>query len=66
MLLAGGTDAQFLRRIEDGPVTVDQWQIEKLALVDRPSTYLLVCSGRPGGVPREAVGPVPSNSTSGV
>ena len=33
MLLAGGTEAQFLRSIEDGPVTVDQWQIEKLALV---------------------------------
>ena len=65
MLLAGGTEAQFLRRIEDGPVTVDQWQIEKLALVAGRQHYLLVCSGRAGGVPREAVGQVPSNSTSG-
>jgi hypothetical protein len=33
MLLAGESDAEFLKRIEDAPVTVDQWQIEKLALV---------------------------------
>ena len=33
MLLAGGPDTQFLRRIEDTPVKVDQWQLEKLALV---------------------------------
>ena len=33
MLLAGQTDAEFLRGIEGTPVIVDQWQIEKLALV---------------------------------
>ena len=33
MLLAGGSDADFLKRIEGAPVTVDQWQIEKLAMV---------------------------------
>jgi nickel-dependent lactate racemase len=29
------TDAEFLRAIEDAPVTIDQWQLEKLALVTR-------------------------------
>jgi nickel-dependent lactate racemase len=32
MVLDGGTDAEFLERIEYAPVTVDQWQLEKLAL----------------------------------
>jgi nickel-dependent lactate racemase len=33
MLRAGLTDAEFLRSLEGRPVTVDQWQLEKLALV---------------------------------
>jgi nickel-dependent lactate racemase len=33
MLLEGKSDREFLDQIADGPVTVDQWQLEKLALV---------------------------------
>src|SRR5215831_3409043 len=33
MLRSGLSDAAFLERIKDAPVTVDQWQLEKLALV---------------------------------
>ena len=33
MIMAKMTDAQFLKHIEGRPVTVDQWQLEKLALV---------------------------------
>jgi len=33
MLRAGLSDAEFLRKIQGAPVTVDQWQLEKLALV---------------------------------
>ena len=33
MVLAGESDAGFLSRIESTPVAIDQWQLEKLALV---------------------------------
>ena len=33
MLAEGSPDHLFMKRIEAGPVTVDQWQLEKLALV---------------------------------
>jgi len=33
MLQGGMSDAEFLRHIQGVPVTVDQWQLEKLALV---------------------------------
>jgi nickel-dependent lactate racemase len=33
MLLEGKTDREFLHHIANNPVTVDQWQLEKLALV---------------------------------
>lgn len=33
MLRAGLTDAEFLESIQGAPVTVDQWQLEKLAMV---------------------------------
>ncbi len=33
MLRAGLSDAEFLERIKGAPVTVDQWQLEKLAMV---------------------------------
>jgi nickel-dependent lactate racemase len=32
MVLEAGTDVEFLRRIENIPATIDQWQLEKLAL----------------------------------
>ena len=33
MVLAGTPDTEFLAKIEDAPVIVDQWQLEKLALI---------------------------------
>jgi nickel-dependent lactate racemase len=33
MLRAGVSDSEFLASIKDAPVTVDQWQLEKLAMV---------------------------------
>ena len=33
MVLEGISDEEFLRRLQGAPVTVDQWQLEKLALV---------------------------------
>jgi nickel-dependent lactate racemase len=32
MVLEAGSDGEFLRRIENAPATIDQWQLEKLAL----------------------------------
>jgi len=33
MISEGISDGEFLRRIQGAPITVDQWQLEKLALV---------------------------------
>jgi nickel-dependent lactate racemase len=33
MVLEAGQDAEFLQRIENVPATIDQWQLEKLAMV---------------------------------
>ena len=52
MVLEAGTDAEFLRRIENIPATIDQWQLEKLALTttrQRVSWYV-------PGVPAEYQG----------
>ena len=52
MVLEAGTDAEFLRRIENAPVTIDQWQLEKLAMTttrQRVSWYV-------PGVPAEYQG----------
>jgi nickel-dependent lactate racemase len=47
MIEAGGTDADFLKRIESAPVTVDQWQLEKLALVTTQHPLLWYVPGLP-------------------
>jgi hypothetical protein len=45
MVLQGRADAEFLMHIENAPVTIDQWQLEKLALVRRlVSVRRLTCS----------------------
>jgi nickel-dependent lactate racemase len=41
MLGAGLSDAEFLERVGGAPVDVDQWQLEKLALVT--TTHKLLC-----------------------
>jgi len=47
MVSDGGTDAQFLKRIEQAPVTIDQWQLEKLALVTTRQHVLWYVPGVP-------------------
>ena len=42
----GISDREFLTRIQGAPVTIDQWQLEKLALVTTRQ-QLLVCLGLP-------------------
>jgi len=47
MLRAGLTDAEFLERIAGAPVDVDQWQLEKLALVTTQRKLLWYVPGLP-------------------
>ncbi len=47
MLLEGITDREFLDRIQGAPVTVDQWQLEKLALVTTRQRLLWYVPGLP-------------------
>ena len=47
MLRQGIGDAEFLERIEDAPVTIDQWQLEKLALVTTRQHLLWYVPGLP-------------------
>jgi lactate racemase len=47
MLLEEPSDREFLKRIEGAPVTVDQWQLEKLALVTTSKQVLFYTPGLP-------------------
>jgi len=47
MLLDGVSDAQFLANIQGAPVTVDQWQLEKLAIVTTRQDLLWYVPGLP-------------------
>jgi nickel-dependent lactate racemase len=47
MLLEETSDREFLKRIEGAPVTVDQWQLEKLALVTTEKQVLFYTPGLP-------------------
>jgi len=47
MLLEGMSDAEFLERIQRAPVTIDQWQLEKLALVTTRQRLLWYTPGLP-------------------
>jgi len=47
MLAEGLTDQDFLSEIERAPVTVDQWQLEKLALVTTHAEVLYYVPGLP-------------------
>ena len=47
MIMGKMTDAQFLIHIEGKPVTVDQWQLEKLALVTTRQQVLWYVPGLP-------------------
>jgi nickel-dependent lactate racemase len=47
MLRDGTSDTEFLKRIEGAPVTVDQWQLEKLAMVTAQCRLLWYVPGLP-------------------
>ena len=47
MLAKGISDVEFLGRIRNGPVTIDQWQLEKLALVTTQHPLLWYVPGLP-------------------
>jgi nickel-dependent lactate racemase len=47
MLMAGASETAFLKSIEGRPVTVDQWQLEKLALVTTRQPVLYYVPGLP-------------------
>jgi nickel-dependent lactate racemase len=47
MLMEHPSDSKFLEQIENQPVTVDQWQLEKLALVTRDKRLLFYVPGLP-------------------
>src|SRR5262249_32984775 len=47
MIAEGITDAGFLDRIQGAPVDVDQWQLEKLALVTTKRKLLWYVPGLP-------------------
>ena len=48
MLLEGAGDREFLERITSSPVIVDQWQLEKLALVTTERQLFYYVPGLPG------------------
>ena len=47
MLRQGTSDAEFLERIKGDPVTIDQWQLEKLAMVTTRQRLLWYVPGLP-------------------
>jgi hypothetical protein len=47
MLLSGLSDSAFLKQIAAAPVVVDQWQLEKLALVTTERQLLYYVPGLP-------------------
>ena len=47
MMTRYGSDGEFLRGYEGVPVTVDQWQLEKLALVTQKNDVLYSVPGLP-------------------
>ena len=50
--------ASFLDLIKEAPVVVDQWQLEKLALVTQKADILFYTPGLPGEYPQDALGSV--------
>ena len=56
MLKKTDSGASFLDLIKEAPVVVDQWQLEKLALVTQKADILFYTPGLPGEYPQDAVG----------
>jgi len=59
-------DAEFLRGIERAPVTIDQWQLEKLALVTREKEVLYYLPGVPAESHRHFWGRIFTNPDQAV
>src|ERR1700674_2209170 len=59
-------DAEFLRGIERAPVTIDQWQLEKLALVTREKEVLYYLPGVPADSHRHFWGKIFTNREQAV
>jgi len=47
MLARYATDAEFMKAIENAPVTIDQWQLEKLALATQRAEVMYCVPGLP-------------------
>jgi nickel-dependent lactate racemase len=57
MMMDAGTDAEFLRAIEHVPATIDQWQLEKLALTTTKQRVSWYVPGIPEEYQRRMWGP---------
>ncbi|HLK70066.1 MAG TPA: nickel-dependent lactate racemase [Bryobacteraceae bacterium] len=66
MLLDSGTDSDFLRQIEGGPATIDQWQLEKLALTTRKQRVSWYVPGVPAEYQGKLWGPAYANAQSAI
>lgn len=58
MLKEYASGEEFLKHIEDAPVVVDQWQLEKLALVTREKRVLFYTPGLPAEYHARLWGPI--------
>ena len=47
MLARYPTDTEFMKAIEDAPVTIDQWQLEKLAMATQRAEVMYCVPGLP-------------------
>ncbi len=57
LLREGKTDREFLEEIQNSPVTIDQWQLEKLALVTRQFQTHFYVPGLPADMRPRSWGP---------
>ena len=56
MLKKTDSGASFLDLIKEAPVVVDQWQLEKLALVTQKADILFYTPGLAGRISQDTVG----------
>ena len=66
MLKKTDSGASFLDLIKEAPVVVDQWQLEKLALVTQKAEILFYTPGVPGEYHKTLWGAVFSSATDAV
>lgn len=66
MVAEGLTDGEFMKKIEGAPVTVDQWQLEKLALVTARNEVLYYVPGLPAEFHAKVWGKTCASAEEGV